>query len=113
MVQLDTQPALKFLRVATHGIILATASENINLESTRAEFGPNFNTLILLNTHASIIYNIYLDNIKVGVVAANNGTFSFDWKDGITYTFLKLENSAAATDGAANDVKITVGRTGN
>lgn len=112
MVQIQGQPVLKFLRVATHGAINAAATEQIDLESVRSEFGTNFNTLLLVNTHASVTYSVYLDGVKVAFLPANNGAFSFDWQDGIVYTFLKLENNSGATNGSANDVKITVGRTG-
>ena len=112
MVQIENAPALKFLRTAGHAIMAAAGTEEIALDSIRSEFGVNFNTLLLINTNNSVAVNVYLDGVKVAYLPANNGSFSFDWKDGINYTFLKLENADAAVANAANDVKITVGRTG-
>jgi len=105
------QEEIRFLKFATNAEIAATASESINLQADRSEFGNNFNTLIILNTGVQNI-KVYLDDRAVSVVNGNNGSLTFDWKDGIIYNSLKLENMSATTAQAAATLHITYGRTG-
>lgn len=102
---------IRFMERVTHLEITSGAKVVIDLNDLRATYGDNFNTLFLTNTDTGDNIEVYLDGKKVKYITANNGTFSFDWESGVIYNFLILENVGAGTI-AADDVKITVGRTG-
>ncbi len=102
----------RFMQRATQPEILASAKMEIDLNQLRADFGNNFNTLILTNTDTASAVNIYLDGVNVGYLTANNGSFSFDWQYGIKYNFLSLKNTNAGASIPADNIKITVGRSG-
>ena len=105
------QELVRFLKYATNADIAATASLDINLQQARSEYGNNFNTLIVLNT-SPINVKVTLDGYDVTVVNGNNGSFTFDWKDGIIYNSLQLTNINGATATGASSIFITYGRTG-
>jgi len=102
----------KFIRTLTHAQIAASGKIEVDLSALRAEFGDNFNTLIITNTDAASAINVYLDGQKMFYITGNNGTFSFDWELGINYNFLTLENTNGGAVITANTIKITSGRTG-
>lgn len=106
------QAEQKFMEVVTNAQILASATQEIDLNDLRASWGSNFNTLIITNTDAASAINIYLDGVEVAYVTANNGTFAFDHEYGINYNFLKIENTNAGAAIAAGILKVSVGRTG-
>ena len=105
------QQKTRFLKYATNTDINASSSLNINLQADRATYGNNFNTLIILNTSAQNI-KVYLDDTAITAVNGNNGSFSFDWKDGIVYNSLKIENLSGTTATGAANIFITYGRLG-
>lgn len=82
-----------------------------NLENFKRDFGVNFNTLIILNTSGEQ-YSLSLDGIKVGDIAPNNGILSFDWRDGIIYSEIKLTNEDGSAQTSASEIFLTIGRTG-
>jgi hypothetical protein len=105
------QEEVKFLKYATNADIAATASLDINLQADRSEYGNNFNTLIILNT-SPVNIKVQLDDRDITVVNGNNGSFTFDWKDGIIYNSLRVTNLHAATATGASSIFFTYGRTG-
>lgn len=107
------QEMVKFLtfKSNTAAAINAGASLAFDLQTERATYGNNLNTLVVLNTSA-VIVNVYLDGTQITSVSASNGSFSIDWKDGINFNFLTIQNADGAVACAQNALKITVGRTG-
>ena len=92
------------------GIIAATATGHINLEAIKTEFGHNFNTLHIKN-NSSVELSYSLDGRTVGYIDSGDG-ISFDWEAGIVWDDLQITNQDAAVATAANEIRITVGRTG-
>jgi len=111
MQALTEQEKIRFLKYATNTEIAASASLDINLQADRTTYGNNFNTLIILNTSAENI-KVYLDDNAITAINGNNGSFTFDWKDGIIYNSLKIENLSGANAITASTLFITYGRTG-
>lgn len=101
----------KFMERVAHIEMLTGAKAEVDLNELRGKYGNDFNTLSIINTDADDNIEVYLGGVKVKLVTANNGVFSFDWELGLNFNFLTLENVGAGTI-AANAVKITVGRTG-
>jgi hypothetical protein len=110
----------KFLQFLTFGVVNAadtigqfkdSAGNTVLLETLRQSFGNNLNTLILLNRDV-VDFDIILDGNTITTLAANNGSFAFDWQDGINYSKLELKNIDASTASTDSKVRITVGRTG-
>jgi hypothetical protein len=105
------QENTRFLKFATNVAgINAGASLAIALESDRSQYGNNFNTLIILNTGASNV-DVYLDGVQITTINGSNGSFTFDWKDGIIYNTLSVTNIGAVAV-SASALRITYGRTG-
>jgi len=96
----------------THAEIAASSKVGIDLDNLRGTYGSDFNFLSIINTDANSDIEVYLDGKKVKFVTGNNGVFGFDWEFGLNYNFLELENTNAGAAIVANDVKISVGRTG-
>ena len=106
-----SQENIRFLKAADDvGIMTAGSSVMVNLDTFRTQFGQNFNTLNVTN-NASEEISIKLDGIKSQYIKGNGGILSFDWQDGILYSTLELTNEAI-TDTSANEIRISVGRTG-
>jgi hypothetical protein len=105
------QEKINFLKVIRNTEIAASAIQKINLAQYHTLYGLNFNTLTILNTSAESI-GVYLDDSEVVQVIGNNGTFSFDWEDGVIYNLLSIENKSGGNAIAANAIVITIGRTG-
>jgi len=101
-----------FVRLTTNAEIAASGYEMINLEDYRSEFGGNFNTLTIINTDANANIKVSLDGKDISKVLKNNGSLSFDWRDGIIYNSLKITNLSAADVVEAENLYITVGITG-
>jgi hypothetical protein len=105
------QENIRFLRAADDiGALVAGASVMVNLDTFHTMFGQNFNTMNITN-NASEEISIKLDGIKSQFIKGNGGILSFDWQDGIIYSQLEVTNEAA-TDTSANEIRISVGRTG-
>lgn len=102
----------KFIRIVAQPEIAASGKNELDLDSLRAQFGDNFNTLQITNTDAASAINVYLDGQKMAFITANNGIFAFDWEFGLTYNFLAIENTNAGAVISAENVKVFVGRTG-
>lgn len=102
----------KFIRRLDHPEIAVSSKVEIDLDAIRAEFGNDFNSLVITNTDAAKAVEVYLDGIKMFYVTGNNGQVSFDWELGINYNFLSIENLSAAAVVVANAIKISVGRSG-
>jgi len=109
----------KFLTFLTADIVAAGVTtsqfidENSNaltLETIRAQFGNNLNTLIILNTGA-VDFWFSLDGKRISKVNKANGSFSMDWKDGVNFNRLEITNADSVTSSAAGDLSITIGRT--
>jgi len=120
MQQQNTQENQKFLKFLTCGIVAngATASQFLDsagsaflLENLRQEMGNNFNTLVVLNL-GNVNFDVILDSETITTVNKNNGSFSFDWKDGVIFNKLELKNIDGALSSVSGDLRITVGRTG-
>lgn len=123
--EITTQPSrqsdINFIRVTANAgsIVDKTAGgvaskEIINLETYRQQFGLNFNTLVVTNTSTTSPIKVLLDGQEVAYVVKGNGIFQFDWKDGIIYNQLDIQNEAAdgVGDIAAGEIQISIGRTG-
>ena len=102
----------KFLKRIAHAEIAVSTKLAIDLQSERSEYGNNFNTITILNTSTTSDIEVYLDGTKIQFVTKNNGAFSLDWRDGLLYNMLEIENTSAADAVTASQVKISVGRTG-
>jgi len=106
------QESQKFIIiVADAGVIAATAIAHLNLESIKNEFGHNFNTLNIINNAAEEI-SITLDGRKVQYLSGGGGIFQIDWEDGIIFDDVQLTNEDAAAATSANEIRVSVGRTG-
>lgn len=103
---------IRFIERVTHIEMATGVKIELDLDNLRGKYGNDFNMLSIINTDAGDPIEIYVDGIKVKYVTANNGTFSFDWEFGLKFNFVSIENAGAGTI-AANDVKISVGRTGS
>jgi len=102
----------RFLKGLTHAQINASIKLAIDLQTIRRDFGDNLNTITILNTSSTSNINLYLNSEKIAFITKNNGSFSLDWRDGILYNSLEIENTDAVNNITANDIKISVGRTG-
>ena len=98
------------LTVPDIGIVAATATAHVNLESIKTEFGHNFNTLQIKNNSTEEI-SVKLDGRTVLYIKDGDG-FGLDWEDGIVFDDIQITNEDAANATAANEIRITVGRTG-
>lgn len=102
----------KFIRITAQAQIAASGKLELDLDSLRAQFGNDFNTLQITNTDSASAINLYLDGQKVAFITANNGVFAFDWEFGLNYNFISIENTNGAAVIVAQAVKVFVGRTG-
>lgn len=93
------------------GILAAGATVSVDLNTLRNKFGNNFNTLIIKNNAAEEI-SLSLDGIKTNFVGGSGDVFSFDWESGLNYSILEITNEDGAASTSANEIRITVGRTG-
>jgi hypothetical protein len=111
-MELSQQEQIRFLLPAPDiGALNATLSYQVDLETIRARYGNNFNTLNITN-NADEEISITMDGIKNQYIKGSGGVFSFDWQDGITFSTLLITNENAATNTSANEIRISVGRTG-
>lgn len=102
----------RFLTLTTNAAqILASASWAVDLRQARADYGDNFNTLVILNKGSENI-QLALDANTIVEIAATGGTFSFDWEFGLNYNSLVITNTSAANAIAAEAIKVSYGRTG-
>lgn len=108
----NAEQQLRFMRRLDHAEIAASGKTEIDVATLRAQFGDDFNTLIITNTDVASAIELYLDGIKVAYITGNNGTFSFDWEFGIIYNFISLLNTNGGAVILANAIKITAGRSG-
>ena len=107
-----SQEEVRFLRPAPDvGILAASASAMINLDDLHNLFGQNFNTMNITN-NADEEISIKMDGIQNQYIKGSGGVFSFDWQDGITFSTLEIKNENAVTATSANEIRISVGRTG-
>jgi len=102
----------KFIRIVPQAQIAASGKVELDLDTLRAQWGNDFNTLQITNIDAVSAINIYLDGQKIAYLTANNGVFSFDYELGIKFNFLAIENTNAGAVIIAENVKVFVGRTG-
>jgi len=100
-----------FLTRVDHAEIAASSTLVVPLGSIYTKYGYNFNTLTIINTADEDI-EIYLDGEKTQHVLGGNQVFSFDHEFNLWFSELKIENTDAAAAVAANEVKISIGRTG-
>ena len=105
------QDQIKFMAVAAQVEIGISTKLLINLETINNNYGKNYNTIVLTNTSA-IPIRIYLDGVEMMYLGANGAVWSFDWKDGITFSQLEILNTSAAAVITADLLKISIGRTG-
>ena len=103
---------LKFIEIVAQPEIPASGKIELDLDSLRATYGDNFNTLTITNTDSSSAINLYKDGKKIAYITANNGVFSFDWELGLNFNFISLENVNAAAVIPVETIKVFVGRTG-
>lgn len=94
-----------------HAEIAISGKTELDLNELRSTYGDNFNTLTITNTDDNNI-ELYIDGVKVQFILGNNGVFAFDWESHIDYNFISIENLGAGDVIAANQIKISVGRTG-
>lgn len=94
------------LGAMTHAVTYA-----VDLKTLKTRYGNNFNTLIIVNKSAVEI-KVTLNGVAIGYVAAGD-SFALDWRDGIQFDDIAILNNDAAVDTSANQVRISVGRTGN
>ena len=107
----NPQELLPFLRTtADVGALAAGASVQVALDALFREFGHNFNTIVIKNSAAEEI-SISLDGQKVLFLAADD-FISMDWRDKIVYNQLSILNEHATDGTSANELRISVGRTG-
>lgn len=92
------------------GVIASGAEGHVNLESIKTEFGHNFNTLNIKN-NADEEISITLDGRKIIFIASGDG-FSIDHEDKILYDHIIITNEHGSTSTSANEIRISVGRTG-
>lgn len=93
------------------GVIAAGASASVNLETIKSEFGLNFNTILITNNAAEEI-SLTLDRKKIAFISGNGAVFGLDWEDNIQFTDVTITNEDGAAATSANEIRITVGRTG-
>jgi hypothetical protein len=110
---IDIRETQRFLRSTTDlGIIASGATSRVNLEALKQEFGNNFNTIIITNNSTEEI-SYTLNGQKRGFVNGNSSSLSLDWRDGIIFDDLAITNEDGANATSANEIRITVGRTGD
>lgn len=97
--------------VADLGVIANTATAHANLESIKTEFGLNLNTLFIYNGTSDEELIVKLDGRNFKHIQVGE-TFGFDWEWGIKFDDLQITNNDAASSTAANEIRISVGRTG-
>jgi hypothetical protein len=108
MVKQDT----KFMAVvADAGVIANTATAHLNLEALKTEFGNNFNTLVIVNNSGEEI-SVTLNGRKHAYINSGGGSLTLDWEDGIIFDDIQITNEHATQSTAANEIRVTVGRTG-
>jgi len=108
-MQQETQ---KFLRPVTDVGVLTTGQIYlVDLSAFQREFGNNFNTLNVINKADEEI-SVTLDGKKVQYIPSLTGVMAFDWRDGLIYSTLAITNEGA-TSTSANEIRISVGRTGS
>lgn len=101
----------RFILVAPDvGAISATEEVGINLEALKSEFGYNFNTLII-NNGSTVELIVKLNGRQVAYLGADD-VLALDWEDGIFFDDIRIKNNDAATNTGANEIRVTVGRTG-
>jgi hypothetical protein len=93
------------------GIIANTATAHANLESIKNEFGLNFNTLLIRNG-ASEELILKLNGRSVAHIAGSGGLFNMDWQDNIIFDDMQITNNDTITSTSANEIRISIGRTG-
>lgn len=109
---MDEREKTKFLKpVADLGAINAAATAEADLSALTSQFGYNFNTLIITNNSTEEIILI-LDRIEIVHIKGDGRTFAFDWEFGLIYSDLRIKNNDAAAATSANEIRISVGRTG-
>jgi len=109
---MDTRENSKFLKITGDlGIITAGATARVNLEAIKNEFGYNLNTLLIKN-NAGEELSVTLDGKKVAFIGGSGDVLALDWEDGIIFSDIAITNEDGATDTAANEIRISVGRTG-
>jgi len=108
----EAREAQNFMLVtADVGTIAPAAEVGVNLEALKVEFGNNFNTLTVLN-NASEEISIKLNGRKVQFIKGDGGIFALDWEDNIKFDDVRIINEHASTTPSANEIRISVGRTG-
>lgn len=109
---MDKREKIKFMRlVSDAGVINAQATAQLDLMAIKNEFGHNLNTILITNNAAEELILI-LDGRQVGHIKGNGTVFGLDWEDGIVFSDVQLMNNDAANATAANEIRVTVGRTG-
>lgn len=108
----DTRNNIRFLRTTDDiGVLAAGATVSVDLKSIRQQFGDDLNTIILKNGSTEEL-SITLDGEKAVFVDGGDG-LNLDWQDNIKFTFLEITNEDGANATSANEIRISVGRTGN
>ena len=97
--------------LADLGVIANTATAHTNLENIKTEFGLNFNTLLIRNGSTEELI-VKLDGRNVAFLSGSGTIFAIDWEDGIIFDDLQITNNDAVASTAANEIRISVGRTG-
>ena len=105
------QENINFLERVDHVEIAASTKIQVNLSTIYNKYGRNFNTLTIINTSDYDI-EVYCDNKNIQYVLSGNSVFSFDNEFGLKYSDLAIENTNGANAITANQIKISVGRTG-
>jgi hypothetical protein len=104
---------IKFIRVLDDAdVISAGATTQLNTDSLKADFGYNYNTILIFNGADEEII-LYLDRQEIAYIPGGaNAQFSLDWEDGIYFTSVALKNNDGSNDTSANEIRVSVGRTG-
>ena len=106
-----TKEELRFLRLTDDlGIIANTAVARVDLQTLQAQFGMNFNTLFIKNNSTEEL-KLSMDGQDI-ITISKGDAFGMDWRDNIQYTDVEITNLDSANSTAANEIRISVGRTG-
>jgi hypothetical protein len=110
----DARENINFIRKFTNAAAISDGARwQVAIESTKTQYGLNFNTLMLVNHHTVKGVWIEIDgNTNAAIPAPHNGgTINISQEDNFRFNEITIYNNSGA-EIAIGDIHLSVGRMG-
>ena len=113
MVEEGNLQQTKFIRnvdIQAGAAIAIGATLQVDLSAIEAQYGHNYNQLIILNIDTAAPITVILDGKEVQYMPSDNTKFGIKAEDNFYFSTIAIKNESGADTIARANIKITLGR---